>query len=135
MGTIAPDRGEPRAGGTTPDELLHTALEHSRTPAHFGESKRVDSELMQFPLLHADVFIYKLDESFAMGSQYEDNAYTAKWSQTKYRLPGEDAISLATRVQNAYPRAADGTRFPATNHGARNPGGRISIGATREDSL
>ena len=61
-----------------------------------------DSELMQFPLLHADVFIYKLDESFALGSQYEDNAYTAKWIQTTYRLPGEDAISLATRVQNAY---------------------------------
>ena len=61
-----------------------------------------DSELMQFPLLHADVFIYKLDESFAMGSQYDDNAYTAKWSQTKCRLPGEDAISLANRVQNAY---------------------------------
>ena len=37
--TIAPDRGEPRAAGTTPDELLHTALEHSRTPAHFGESE------------------------------------------------------------------------------------------------
>ena len=61
-----------------------------------------DSKLMQFPLLHTDVFIYKLDESFALGSKYQDDAYTTKWMQTTYRLPGEDAISLATRVENAY---------------------------------
>ena len=48
------------------------------------------------------MFIYKLDESFALGSKYQDDAYTTKWMQTTYRLPGEDAISLATRVENAY---------------------------------
>ena len=32
----------------------------------------------------------------------QDDAYTTKWMQTTYRCPGEDAISLATRVENAY---------------------------------
>ena len=61
-----------------------------------------DSKLMQFPLLHADVLIYKLDASFAEGTQYEADSFTSKWSQTTCRNPGEDPLSLAIRVQAAY---------------------------------
>eukprot|EP00964_Phaeocystis_antarctica_P163840 scaffold140789_cov307-Phaeocystis_antarctica.AAC.1 len=58
---------------------------------------------MKYPLLHTDVFIYKLDESFARGSvQYSNDSNSAKWDQTTCRRAGEDALSLAIRVQSAY---------------------------------
>ena len=62
-----------------------------------------DSELMKYPLLHADVLIYKLDESFAEGNQkYSNDSSSANWDQTTSRLPGESAHSLSIRVENAY---------------------------------
>ena len=63
----------------------------------------MDTKLMQYPLLHADVFMCKLDKSFAAGSaKYSDDSCSAEWDQTLSRLPGEDALSLAIRVQSAY---------------------------------
>ena len=63
----------------------------------------MDTKLMQYPLLHADVFMCKLDRSFAAGSaKYSDDSCSAEWDQTLSRLPGEDALSLAIRVQSAY---------------------------------
>ena len=45
----------------------------------------------------------KLDKSFAAGSaKYSDDSCSAEWDQTLSRLPGEDALSLAIRVQSAY---------------------------------
>ena len=63
----------------------------------------MDTKLMQYPLLHADVFMCKLDKSFAAGSaKYSDDSCSAEWDQTLSRRPGEDALSLAIRVQSAY---------------------------------
>ena len=62
-----------------------------------------DPVMLEYPLLHADLLIYRLDCSYASGSrQYESDSMTALWDTTVSRLPGEDLVSLALRVINAF---------------------------------
>ena len=62
-----------------------------------------DRALVSHPLLHADVIIFKLDESFSHGSKkYSCDSSTAEWVRTTTRQPGEDIVTLATRVTEAY---------------------------------
>ena len=62
-----------------------------------------DTTLLRYPLLHADVLICKLDASYATGSRkYKSDSATVAWERADSRLPGEDLISLAGRVINAF---------------------------------
>jgi hypothetical protein len=62
-----------------------------------------DRVLLRYPLLHADILIYQLDVSYATGSsKYANDSCTIDWERATSRLPGEDPISLAVRVVNAY---------------------------------
>jgi hypothetical protein len=62
-----------------------------------------ETALLPFPLLHADVLIYKLDVSYSFGStKYQSDANTANWDRATSRLPGEDPVSLAVRVISAF---------------------------------
>ena len=62
-----------------------------------------DRVLLRYPLLHADVLIFQLDISYATGnSKYANDSCTIDWERATSRLPGEDPISLAIRVINAY---------------------------------
>ena len=62
-----------------------------------------DPVLLRYPLLHADILIFKLDMSYQSGcSKYADDSNTADWEGTLARLPGEDLITLAIRVISAY---------------------------------
>ena len=59
--------------------------------------------LLKYPLLHADVLFYKLDCSYASGSQkYSSDSTTIEWDFATSRQPGEDPASLAVRVINAF---------------------------------
>jgi hypothetical protein len=67
------------------------------------ESAMTDRALVVHPLLHADVLIFKLDTSFASGSKlYSKDSRSADWERTTSRLPGEDVITCATRVTEAF---------------------------------
>ena len=49
-----------------------------------------DHVLLLRPLLHADVIVYQLDETFAVGSQlYSKDSRTADWERMTSRLPGD----------------------------------------------
>ena len=66
-------------------------------------SAMTDRVLIHHPLLHAEVLRFKLDTSFAAGSKlYSKETRTAEWERTTERLPGEDIVTLATRVAEAY---------------------------------
>ena len=56
--------------------------------------------LIKFPLLHADVLIYQLDETYTENNTRNPNR--TRWMQTLMREPGEDLLSLAKRVESAY---------------------------------
>ena len=59
--------------------------------------------LLKYPLLHADVLFYKLDCSYASGSRkYSSDSTTIEWDFATSRQPGEDPVSLAVRVINAF---------------------------------
>ena len=61
-----------------------------------------DHELLKFPLLHANVLIYKLDCSYGDSSQrYAVSSTTLAWDAAISRQHGEDPVSLAIRVTNA----------------------------------
>ena len=67
------------------------------------ESAMTDRALVAQPLLHADVLVFKLDTSFASGSKlYSKDSRAADWERTTSWLPGEDLITLATRITEAY---------------------------------
>ena len=67
------------------------------------ESAMTDRALVLHPLLHADVLLFKLDTSFASGSRlYSKDSRAADWERTTERLPGEDVVTLATRITEAY---------------------------------
>jgi hypothetical protein len=66
-------------------------------------SAMTDHVLLGHPLLHAEVLRFKLDKSFADGSAlYSKESRLADWERTTTRLPGEDVVTLATRVTEAY---------------------------------
>ena len=59
-----------------------------------------DHVLLKYPLLHADVLIYQLDETYTENNTRNPNRL--RWMQTLTREPGEDLLSLAKRVESAY---------------------------------
>jgi hypothetical protein len=70
---------------------------------NYIKSALTDTVLIKYPLLHADVLLYKLDQSFASGSRkYSRNSITIDWEQAVSRQHGEDPQSLAIRVTGAY---------------------------------
>jgi hypothetical protein len=59
--------------------------------------------LIEYPLLHVDVLFYDISVSYATGSlEFDTNAYDKEWHQTTSRRLGEDLITLAIRVTDAY---------------------------------
>jgi len=69
------------------------------------ESAMNDRALVAHPLLHADVLIFRLDVSFASGSKlYSKDSRLAEWERTTSRLAGEDVITFATRITEAFVR-------------------------------
>jgi len=61
--------------------------------------------LLKYPLLHADLLIYQLDLSYSNGSlKYSYDSVTVDWERAFSRLPGEDPVTLAQRVTNAFLR-------------------------------
>lgn len=61
--------------------------------------------LLKYPLLHADLLIYQLDLSYSTGSRkYSYDSVTVDWERAISRLPGEDPVTLAQRVTNAFLR-------------------------------
>ena len=82
--------------------LAHHTLGYPRL-ANYVKTALTDKVLIRYPLLHADVLIFKLDSSFTSGSsKYTNDSTTAEWSRTTAREPGEDPISLAQRVIAAF---------------------------------
>ena len=80
---------------------------NTRLYQHFNAAFE-DEHLLPHPLLHADVLIYRLDDSFAAGSStYGRTCVSADWDRCVRRNPGEDAITLAVRLINAYLRKID----------------------------
>ena len=62
-----------------------------------------DTVLVRYPLLHADVLIYKLDCSYSVGSyKYSADSVSVNWESATARRPGEGPIDLAVRVTNAF---------------------------------
>jgi len=62
-----------------------------------------DAVLMKYPLLHADVLIYEIDGSYSQGiARFSAHSNSAVWDQTTMRMPGEDVVTLAKRVETAY---------------------------------
>lgn len=75
---------------------------YPRLVNHFTAALECPS-LLAYPLLHADVLMYKLDCSYAAGSdKYSHDSTTVDWESAVSRLPGEDPVSLAIRVTNAF---------------------------------
>jgi hypothetical protein len=75
-----------------------------------------DTVLLDYPLLHADVLIYRLDCSYGSGSrQFESDSMTAQWDATDTRAPGEDLVTLAIRVINAFLMKEADTKLTAEN--------------------
>ena len=56
--------------------------------------------LIKYPLLHADVLVYQLDETYTENNTRNPNR--TRWMRTLMREPGEDLLSLAKRVESAY---------------------------------
>ena len=79
--------------------------------ANYVERALVDSRLVLVPALHADVLVFQLDISFAHGSCPQGlHSHSADWERATSRQPGEDVLTLARRVVDAYiKRLADGT--------------------------
>jgi hypothetical protein len=81
---------------------LVLVIRHPRINQYI-ESALTDGALERHPLLHADVLLFKLDTSFASGSKlYSKDSRSADWERTTSRLPGEDVITCATRVTEAF---------------------------------
>jgi hypothetical protein len=75
-----------------------------------------DSALLAYPLLHADVLIYKLDASYSNGSsKYSQDSVSVEWESAVSRLEGEDPVTLAIRVTNAFVMMHDNPSFTDTS--------------------
>ncbi|MDC0526247.1 hypothetical protein OAO87_04515 [bacterium] len=75
---------------------------HPRT-ASYVERALLDAQLVLVPPLHADVLVFQLDLSFAHGSrQHGLHSHGADWERATSRQPGEDLLTLAHRVVDAY---------------------------------
>ena len=73
----------------------------------YVKSAMKDRALAKYPLLHADVIIYRLDCSFADGAlKYSYDSSSADWERATSRYPGEDLVTLATRVTEAFLKKA-----------------------------
>ena len=88
---------------------------HARIKQYI-ESAMTDKALLAHPLLHADVLVFKLDVSFSSGSKlYSKCSRAADWERTTSRLPGEDVVTLATRVTEAYLKKISDPKVNAVN--------------------
>lgn len=97
--------------------LLYSAPDggHPRIASYIGRAI-TDAALVLTPLLHADVLIYQLDVSFAHGSrQHGLHSHNADWDGAVSRLPGEDALTLAHRVVDAYVKKLGDSSVTSTN--------------------
>ena len=99
---------------------LHLALLREETGhprlAQYVKAAVTDSELSSYPVLHADVLLWKLDASFGMGSaEYAHDSLSADWERCVSRLAGEDAVTLAERVQDAFVKRLNDPTIDATS--------------------
>ena len=79
-------------------------------------SAQTDNALMAHPPLHADVLIYRLDEVFAAGSElYGTSSHRAEWERTWERFPGEDVLTLAIRVTEAFLKKLSDPKWNVNN--------------------
>ena len=63
----------------------------------------LEDVLLDYPLLHADVLFYKIDKSYANGTRkYSADSASVEWERAISRDHGEDPITLAIRVTNAF---------------------------------
>ena len=62
-----------------------------------------DSVMHQNPPLHADLIIFKLDDSFApVDGSFRASSNEADWNALYARESGQDVVSLARHVVSAY---------------------------------
>ena len=88
---------------------------HVRLKGYVQQALR-ERTLLAHPCLHADLIIYKLDESFSSGSsEYGRDSVSADWEKCVERPKGEDPISLAKRVVDAYLRKIDDRTVTTTS--------------------
>ena len=93
----------------------HPNWGHPRLVEYVAEALQ-DPVLLGNPPLHADVLIRQLDESFSVNSsKFNKRSVSAEWDQTVSRRAGEDCVSLARRVVNAYLRKLGDASITATN--------------------
>jgi hypothetical protein len=85
-------------------DLIYSNPEHGHPRvSQYISSALTDRVLLRRPLLHAEVIRFKLDTSFSDGSPlYSKESYIADWERATSRLPGEDVVTLATRITEAY---------------------------------
>jgi hypothetical protein len=89
--------------------------------AQYVKSAVCDRVLTDFPVLHADVLLWKLDSSFGNGTaEYAHDSLSADWERAVSRLPGEDAVTLAERVIDAYVKKQNDPRVDQDTVWLRN---------------
>ena len=93
--------------------------------SQYVQSAMTDRVLVGHPLLHAEVLRFKMDKSFAAGSSlYSKDSRTADWERSTTRLPGEDVVTLATRITEAYLKKAGDPKLDAVTVWASNSSAR-----------
>ena len=101
--------------------------------SQYVTSAMSDRVLLRHPLLHAEVLRFRLDSSFADGSPlYSKESYIADWERATARLPGEDVVTLATRVTEAYLKKVSDPKIDvitvwASSHNAREIATRFTL--------
>lgn len=86
---------------------------HPRLAQYVKHAVR-DPVLTRYPLLHADVLIWTLDESFGSGTAYAHDSLSADWDRTVSRRCGEDTVTLARRVVDAFVKQINEPAVTAT---------------------
>ena len=114
-------------------DLIYSHPEHGHPRlSQYIKSAMTDRVLLSQPLLHAEVLRFKLDCSFSDGSPlYSKDSYLADWERATARLPGEDVVTLATRVTEAYLKKVNDPKVDAisvwaTGHHAREISARFT---------
>ena len=75
---------------------------HPRISSYVSRAM-LDNQLVLLPPLHADVLIFQLDVSFSAGSRVHGlSSHATEWERTTARLAGDDVLTLALRVVDAY---------------------------------
>ena len=93
--------------------------------SQYVTSAMSDRVLLRHPLLHAEVLRFRLDSSFADGSPlYSKESYIADWERATARLPGEDVVTLATQVTEAYLKKVSDRKIDVITVWASSPNAR-----------